>query len=146
VEVSGRFQISSVPPQAPTVPVLYGDHPFVIEYEYSRTERVDHASREFGKHRAAVLLNAILIPAIRWISPQSSGPCRNHWDSPQTSRGTLRSNTFRSFIPTMTLHLWTLLDFRRRNAKDTQVAPEAYYGERWIQQASNSICHRTCLT
>ena len=76
-----RLQILPVPPQAPKAPGPYAEHPFLIEYIYRKTsgESINTSRRNQEASKLLLLLNALLIPWVRWISPRLVGTSSHHW-------------------------------------------------------------------
>lgn len=126
-----RFQIVPLPPHAPRVPFLYGEHPFLIEYVYPKADSgsisASRRVREAAKLR--LLLNAILIPWIRWIDPRSVGTLSHHWvlTSDKLGKPTVEYlQEFYHYEDSSPADSFSAVD---NLSKVVEVSPESYYGD-----------------
>ncbi len=130
-----RLQILPVPPQAPRAPVLYAEHPFLIEYTYRKTNSglINTSRRNREVSKLQLLLNALLIPWVRWISPRSVGTSSHHWTLVSNEPGEDWKVEYRqeyyTYNDSSLLNSFSTVDTRSRM---TEVLPEEYYGERHI--------------
>jgi hypothetical protein len=130
-----RLQILPVPPQAPTAPMLYAKHPFLIEYAYRKTNSglVDTPRRIREASKLQMLLNVLLIPHLTWISPRSVGTSSHHWtlvsNAPGEDWKVEYRQEFYTYKDSSPFDLFSSVDAWPKMA---EVAPEEYYRERHI--------------
>jgi hypothetical protein len=129
-----QFQILPLPPGAPTLPFLYGEHPFLVEYVYPETESglINTNRRTRQASKLQLLLNAFLIPSIRWISPRHVGTFSRHWTRISDEPGELKVEYLQEFYYYKDSAPVDSFSPVEHLPRIVVVPPEEYYGDRQI--------------